>query len=302
MISIIIPAFNCSLALNLCLQSIFKQNLENKEYEVIVVDDGSTDNTQETAQNFPVKLISQRHQGAAAARNQGAQEAKGSLLLFIDADCTVDNNWISKHKTSYQNPTDIGVLGGAITISASPHSIFEIFDHYSTKMYQQHPKRKSSSDNEYLNSTNLSCLKERFFEVSGFDESLPTGEDVDFCHKMSKAGYNIYFRNDIVVYHSGRNSLKNFLLHHYQWGKHAPKLRRQNKSLRFHWLFPRNIILAILYFLPISLGYAMLITKGWLPYIGFKALLFLPSNLISKAAYACGVLKGTLELNQKNNK
>jgi glycosyltransferase involved in cell wall biosynthesis len=86
-VSIIIPIYNGSLLLNRCLNSVFGQN-GNFELEVIVIDDGSTDNSIEFARNYPnkVKLIQQKNQGPAAARNKGIEVATGIYITFLDAD------------------------------------------------------------------------------------------------------------------------------------------------------------------------------------------------------------------------
>ncbi len=98
-ISIIIPTYNVEKYLKNCLESILAQNLETREYEVIIVDDGSTDSTIEIAKSFDFKSINfslfhQEHIGVGAARNIGINEAKGKYLFFMDADDTIHPNRI----------------------------------------------------------------------------------------------------------------------------------------------------------------------------------------------------------------
>jgi len=92
-ISVIIPSYNSSQTIKACLQSLIKQSLES---EIIVVDDGSKDNTKSIIHSFAkVKLLTQTHQGPAAARNLGAQQAKGEILVFVDSDMEFDQNFLA---------------------------------------------------------------------------------------------------------------------------------------------------------------------------------------------------------------
>src|SRR3990172_11059795 len=85
--SLIIPAYNAAGTIVACLAASMRQSIPRDEYEIIVVDDGSTDNTGEAAESFPVRVIRQTNGGPAAARNHGALLAKGEVLVFTDLYC-----------------------------------------------------------------------------------------------------------------------------------------------------------------------------------------------------------------------
>jgi len=95
-ISIIIPAYNAEKAIKECLSSLTNQSLSRNKYEIIVVDDGSTDRTCEIAKKYKVNVISQGNGGPAVARNRGAREARGDILIFTDSDCIADKDFIEK--------------------------------------------------------------------------------------------------------------------------------------------------------------------------------------------------------------
>lgn len=93
-VSVIIPVFNEAKVIDGCLNSLKKQNYG--DLEIIIIDDGSTDQTPEIVSKFPVKLLKQNHLGPGVARNLGANEARGQILVFVDADMEFDPEFISK--------------------------------------------------------------------------------------------------------------------------------------------------------------------------------------------------------------
>ena len=97
--SLIIPAYNSEKTIPLCLDAALNQRISKDKYEIIVVDDGSIDNTANIVSKYDsVKLIRQSNHGPATARNRGAQEAQGGILIFTDSDCEIDADFI-KTKT-----------------------------------------------------------------------------------------------------------------------------------------------------------------------------------------------------------
>ncbi|MBU1627701.1 glycosyltransferase, partial [bacterium] len=94
-VSVIIPVFNASSTFEKCLTSVFKSDY--KDFEVIVIDDGSTDKSMDIAKNYNCKIIElTENKGAANARNIGAKQAKGEIIFFTDSDCVVQKETISR--------------------------------------------------------------------------------------------------------------------------------------------------------------------------------------------------------------
>jgi len=97
MISVIIPVYNAEKLIADCLIALLNQNIDFSKYEIIVVDDGSSDNTAKIVEIFKdVQLIIQKNRGPAAARNEGVRHAKGDIVVFTDSDCIPNKNWIEQ--------------------------------------------------------------------------------------------------------------------------------------------------------------------------------------------------------------
>ncbi len=115
MISVIIPAKNAEETLEQCLVAVLNQIGLEESNEVIVVDDGSTDRTSEIVEGFDVEVIRLEGEGPGAARNAGAEIARGEILLFTDSDCEPAENWLSEMVKPFEDPNVIGVRGAYTT-------------------------------------------------------------------------------------------------------------------------------------------------------------------------------------------
>jgi glycosyltransferase involved in cell wall biosynthesis len=111
MISVIVPAKDAEKTLGVFEWSPSPGGCCDIDYEVIVVDDGSTDETGLITRQYPVKVIRKNNEGPASARNAGAWVAKGSLLAFTDADCVPSPSWLKNLTQPFTNPEVVGVKG-----------------------------------------------------------------------------------------------------------------------------------------------------------------------------------------------
>lgn len=197
--SVIIPAYNAETTLSSCLAALADQSISEGDYEVIVVDDGSTDGTSKIAEGSNVKYIFQTNQGPATARNRGAREAEGDLILFTDADCVPDRNWIREMASPFSDPDVVAVKGAYRTRQAELAAKFaqaEFEDRYD--LLQKSPSI------DMIDTYSAAFRKDVFLNMGGFDQSFPVAnnEDTDFSYRLAGAGYKLVFNPRAFVYHT----------------------------------------------------------------------------------------------------
>lgn len=190
--SFIIPVKNSSNTLEQTLQSILDQNLQ-ENFEIIIVDNGSTDNTIEIAGKYTDKIFSQPDLNVSGLRNFGAKNANGNILIFIDSDCVLDNNQIFKSSEYLKNP-DVGLVGSKYHKNLSLNNFQNNLDLF---FKLQH----SSTNTDWLPSIFIIIKKEDFFSINGFDESLITCEDVDFGYRIKKQNKKILSLSELATTH-----------------------------------------------------------------------------------------------------
>jgi len=197
--SVVIPVFNGERTLGRCLEALERQDFPGR-YEVLVVDDGSTDATPEMAAQFSVRYIRQEQRGPAAARNLGAQAARGRYLLFTDADCVPEPDWIRQMTLPFQDPEVVAVKGAYRTDQRSLMARLaqlEFLERY--RLLARHRFI------DMVDTYSAAYRREMFLGVGGFDPSfpLPNNEDTELSYRMSQLGYRMVFNPRAVVRHLG---------------------------------------------------------------------------------------------------
>jgi glycosyltransferase involved in cell wall biosynthesis len=203
-ISIVIPAFNNQATLGMCLDGLLAQ--ATGDVEIIVVDDGSTDTTRAIAESKGVRVLSQSNQGAAAARNAGARQATGEILMFIDGDCVPERNWIQAMLAPFANSEIVGACGMKQTQQSSfmPRFIQLEFD------YRYENERKLPYI-DFVDSGTAAYRREVFLQNGGFDTLLSDAEDTDLSYRLSARGYKMAFAGAAIVYDPHPESLFAYL-------------------------------------------------------------------------------------------
>ncbi|GAW65960.1 glycosyl transferase [Geoanaerobacter pelophilus] len=192
--SVIIPAKNERENIGRCLDSIFQVDWDPAQYEVIVVDNGSSDDTPLIAAQKGAKVYLQPELTISGLRNFGASMAKGEILAFMDADCTVDPSWLGE-ASRYLDAEEIVCFG-------SPPQVPPDATWVQKAWYQVRRKKEELGETAWLESMNMFVRREAFSRCRGFDEELATCEDYDISLRLKALG-KVYADSRLVAYHYG---------------------------------------------------------------------------------------------------
>jgi glycosyltransferase involved in cell wall biosynthesis len=198
LVSVVIPAYNGAETLPACLSALQSQTLPPDQYEIIVVDDGSTDGTAEVARRFGVRVLSQLNAGPAAARNRGAIEARGELLCFTDADCAPAADWLACMATALVTPGVVGVKGVYRTRQK------ELVARFVQAEYEDRYERMQKLERiDFIDTYSAGYRRDVFLAAGGFDVSFPTAsvEDQELSFRLAEAGHLLRFVPEAAVYH-----------------------------------------------------------------------------------------------------
>jgi len=211
-ISAVVPAFNAEQTMGACLDALRAQTTPHSDYEIIVVDDGSTDQTRAVAAARSVRVLTQPNRGAAAARNLGAQNARGDILLFIDADSTPDARWIEAMTAPFADVSIAGVSGEKKTRQTNLVARFVQLE-YDFK----YDRMDARGLTDFIDSSTAGYRREIFLSNGGFDTTLMEAEDTEFSFRLAERGYALVLVRDAIVYHTHPESLVEFLRRKYRY-------------------------------------------------------------------------------------
>lgn len=221
-VSVIIPTYNNKDVLKKTLESLCRQLYPKDKYEIIIIDDGSTDDTKKIIEEHQIKCncdleyFFQQNKGPSSARNFGISKARGSIIAFIDSDCIATNTWVEEITKGYDNDRVAGV--GGMTKAMPTNSKISQYCAY-IKMNEMPKINKNGI--VYLITGNASFRKDCLEEVKGFDEryAFPGGEDPDLCYRLRQKGYMFQFNRNAVVYNPHKKSLKDLIRTYFNYGK-----------------------------------------------------------------------------------
>jgi glycosyltransferase involved in cell wall biosynthesis len=224
MVSVVVASYNGGRTLKVCLDSLVRLNYPN--YEVILVDDGSTDGTPEIASLYKtVRCIRQTNHGLSVARNTGINAAEGEIVAFTDSDCRADEDWlyylvgdllmsrfagIGGH--NFLPPEDSPVAAAVLVSPGGPAHVM-LNDRLA----------------EHIPGCNMAFYKWALDEIGGFDPIfMKAGDDVDVCWRLQQRGYRIGFNPAGFVWHYRRSTIKAYLKQQRGYGEAEAMLVRKH--------------------------------------------------------------------------
>ena len=200
--SVIIPAKNEEANIGRCLDSINHVTWDKNSYEIIVVDNGSTDHTVDIAIEKGAQIYVKPELTISGLRNFGALHASGEILAFIDADCTVISSWLEK--ASYY------LIQKKVACFGSPPVVPDDATWVQKTWFAVRKKKMDLCETDWLESMNMFVRREAFAASGGFNESLITCEDYDLSMRLKQYGSIISDSSIVAVHHGEAATVRHF--------------------------------------------------------------------------------------------
>jgi mycofactocin system glycosyltransferase len=247
-ISIVIPVKDRAGELRRCLSSISCLDYPREKLQVIVVDDGSSDDSPLVARQFRAMLVPSggTGRGPAAARNVGASQASGEILAFIDSDCCASKEWLTQLIPSFNDPS-MAAVGGQVDGMCTESSV----DRYesimsSLSLGSRERVGSSGSDTFYLPSCNLLVRRDAFRSAGGFKDEMHVGEDVDLTWRLRDRGWTISYLPAGNVLHEHRSSIRSFMSRRFDYGTSEGMLQLLHPGRRKQMVIPPLLAIVLM--------------------------------------------------------
>jgi GT2 family glycosyltransferase/ABC-type thiamine transport system ATPase subunit len=220
--SVVVCSHNGLRTIDECLTAVAA--LDYPDYEAIVVDDGSTDDTAETARAHGVRVISTPNRGLSSARNTGAKAATGEIVAYCDDDAMPDPHWLTYLATTYMS-TEHAAVGGP---NIAPLDDGAVADCIANAPGCAIHVLLSDTEAEHIPGCNSSFRRDALLEVGGFDPQFRVaGDDVDLCWRLQDRGWTIGFNAAAMVWHHRRGSVGAFWRQQRSYGRAEAMLERK---------------------------------------------------------------------------
>ncbi len=234
-VSVVVPVRNRERTIGRCVESLL--GIDYPDFEVIVVDNGSTDGTHDICARYPVVLVREDKKGPYAARNKGLATARGELVFFIDSDCIADKNVLTKLVRNL-TADDIAGVGGQLQ-TYQPTTLTEQFEDYAGILVYTMPQGTLAWDQRKFLSggiftANALFRKSVLDRLGGFDADFMSGGDYNMCWQIQRAGYRLVFDPEAIVQHAHRTSLKGLIKQFFKYGLDQPRLLKKQPHRYSH--------------------------------------------------------------------
>lgn len=304
-ISVLIPAYNEEKVIGQCLESLARQTFE--DFEVLMIDDCSTDATAEIIRSYtkryPTKFFLKDYGkvGPGRARNLAAQDARGEIFAFMDADCIATENWLEELMRGFLNQA-VGSTGGPHR--APPDSTafqYQVEDFFKLASpfigFFKSTPTDEIRETEHNPLCNVAYRADVFRRIGGFREDIWPGEDVAIDYTVKDLGLKITYNPRALVYHHRPETVQQFRKVMHAYGRAQGKLIREfgiRRRLQWIFLFALNVVLITLAFLLVAELWAWL-CAGLLALVLIFCIRPNKESELSLALNACQWLNGFAE-------
>lgn len=204
-VSIIIPVYNDSERLKICLDAIEAQDYPDDLYEVVVIDNASKEPVAPVTDQYArVKLVYEGQPGPDVARNTGLAHAKGDYFAFTDSDCIPYPDWLRRGVRKLLENPEVGLVGGRVDVfPKDPHNLTLVELYESVFAF---PTQYNITDHHFMPTCNMFTMRRVFDQVGEFDPDLKTPGDEEWGQRVHSHGLAQIYDNDVAIRHPARNT------------------------------------------------------------------------------------------------
>jgi glycosyltransferase involved in cell wall biosynthesis len=205
-VSVIVPVWNSPELIATCLSALTAQTYPRDRFEVLVVDNASTDSTAEVARGFPIAtLLVERTPGSYHARNHGLKEARGEYIAFTDSDCIPDPDWIEKAVENALRHPEAGVLAGRIELFRTSPKDREVYEWYE-RLFSF--RQDVGAQKGFCATANWVSPRDAILAAGSFQADRKSGSDGELAARLLATGRPIIYVKDMVVHHPVRGTFQ----------------------------------------------------------------------------------------------
>lgn len=253
--SLIICGYNEEKNLDRCIKSCLNLKYPQSKYEIIYVDNNSKDMSLEVAKKYPIKIFTEKKQGLSESRNCGIKNSLGEILVFLDADTRLDENYLKEHINTFSNPC-VAVGGGKVL----PLVETWISNYLGVSLFDRYPRYLKTRYIKTYPGCNLTIRKKILDRFGYFKEGLVTAEgitrfaeDKEICSRIRSNGFKILYNPKSIIYHENTYKFSRLFKIWIKGSKGRLNAINSGASDPFSILFKYNIPFILLAILVISM-------------------------------------------------
>lgn len=289
-VSVIVPVYNDPDGIQTTLESLLDQSVPRSSYEIVVIDNGSTDETRAVVRSVASRFdhvrleVEASVRGSYAARNRGVQAARGSILAFVDADMSVDPDWLRRAVTAME-ASDAEYLACAVHLYApgDSESLAGKYNRLTDLQVGRFVRRM-----RFAPTCSLLVRRSLLEAVGPFDPRFRSSGDLEFGNRVAESGRTLHYAPQVPMYHPARTTVRSVLRKSYRIGRGKVELHRYYPDRYGH---PIRRVANPLAYLPPALATVRTSVRGWDELRGRERVGFYLLAYLSRLAKAVGQLR-----------
>jgi GT2 family glycosyltransferase len=230
-LSVVVPVLNGEDTIRDCLASLLATDYPAERREIVVVDNGSTDRTEEIVRSFPVRYVTEPQRGLSHARNRGIAESSGDVVAFIDCDCFASTGWLSELVAGFDEEGVAAVTGEVVAYPPTSPA-----ERYMAIRKPRYSQWTSNGIRPWFQLGNAALRREVFDRVGLFDPRFARAcENIDFSWRFFMEGFELRRRPTAVILHRHRMTAKSLFRQYHGYGHDQALLCRKYGELQWGW-------------------------------------------------------------------